>query len=284
MGGLRRADIAAWGVCKALRPTHNYQHGMESTRGPARRGLLPQPSGPAAEVWLGQCRGAAELSQEWLLWRHGAHVLGPHPPCLLPNPSTYQCVYQCFLALGTFAMHVTGQIIELPRMHACLCCWRCLGVAAVWAGEPQVPSNITHTYTFFSYYPHIVSLGCPERLVVRAVLKLNRDIACPRLVTRAITSPQATNISLVTRCELVLPPGDEVEASVKSTEVNCKPCNDCASCPAKAGQWYSDTFSFSFGGCKSVLSSNTYEPVVPAIIMNNAASILLTKFEVQPDS
>ncbi|KAL6753220.1 hypothetical protein V8C86DRAFT_2732337, partial [Haematococcus lacustris] len=153
----------------------------------------------------------------------------------------------------------------------------------VWAGEPQVPSNIIHTYTFFSYYPHIVSLGCPERLVVRAVLKLNRDIACPRLVTRAITSPQATNISLVTRCELVLPPGDEVEASVKSTEVNCKPCNDCASCPAKAGQWYSDTFSFSFGGCKSVLSSNTYEPVVPAIIMNNAASILLTKFEVQPD-
>ncbi|KAL6754397.1 hypothetical protein V8C86DRAFT_2703028 [Haematococcus lacustris] len=158
------------------------------------------------------------------------------------------------------------------------------GGGSVFRYGYEPPCTIYHSSTFHSFYPNIVSLGCVGRVVVRTVMKLEDAYACPRLVNMTLTSPLVSTISPITRCELELPPGDEAEASLRSKEVNCKPCLNCQSCPAEAGKWYSDTIRFVTGGCVSVLNRGVYEPVTPSFVMNNKAHITLTKFEVQSDN
>ncbi|KAL6756572.1 hypothetical protein V8C86DRAFT_2645264 [Haematococcus lacustris] len=160
----------------------------------------------------------------------------------------------------------------------------CAFCGTIWAGQPQpLPRALVQDTSYLQYYPQIISLGCPERVVVRTVFKVLSAAACSRLLTDQL-GPLATTTSFITRCELELPPGNEVEASVKSREVNCKPCTTCADCALNEGQWYSDTFRTNFGGCKAVLNSaSKYEPAIAAVLMNPGAKVLLTKFEVQED-
>ncbi|GFH10479.1 uncharacterized protein HaLaN_05799, partial [Haematococcus lacustris] len=93
------------------------------------------------------------------------------------------------------------------------------GGGSVFRYGREPPCTIYHSSTFHSFYPNIVSLGCVGRVVVRIVLKVENAYPCPRLVNMTLTSPLVSNISPITRCELELPPGDELEASVRSKEV-----------------------------------------------------------------
>ena len=116
-------------------------------------------------------------------------------------------------------------------------------------------------------------------------------------------APLISNLSPVTRCEITVPPFTsskekiedsdvdvaEVQAVLKGTggngaqETNCKPCS-CTKCENnKIGTWYSDTRTFSFGGCNALLKYNDkeYHAALPGFILQPGANYLLAKFEVQ---
>mgnify|MGYP001807282531 CR=1 FL=1 len=145
--------------------------------------------------------------------------------------------------------------------------------------------------------PGFVSLACrPGRLLVRAVFKM---LTAPigRQVGGILGAPLegSDNASSVRRCDLELPPHQkspsssdkrksetsksEIEAALRSKEVNCKPTSDFA--VMKIGQWYSDTVTFDYPGCKGVEQKGEYKPTMPYILRNPERGFLLAKFEVQ---
>jgi hypothetical protein len=106
------------------------------------------------------------------------------------------------------------------------------------------------------------------------------------LVTRNELGSLASNPTNITRCELQLPSykaddfKSEVDAALRSKEVNCKPKRDSAQ---KVGEWCSDTGYLTWGGCDALVNKKAaqYRPTVPYIINNPGPSFIVAKFEVQ---
>jgi hypothetical protein len=136
-------------------------------------------------------------------------------------------------------------------------------------------------------------------LVTRVVYKMLTEGYDGLILSNRHISPPAPGkpdlpssyVSPVRRCKLQLPPHDkraangatsksEVDAALRSKEVDCTYKDDFGK--LKAGQWYSDTFTFDFGGCSAVTKAKaTYDPVIPYVTHNSGPSFLLAKFEVQ---
>jgi hypothetical protein len=162
----------------------------------------------------------------------------------------------------------------------------------------------------------IVSLACrPGMLVTRVVYKmLTEGYDGVILGTGGIPSyaevkgkymeyEPSSYVSPVRRCKLQLPPHDkraakdatsksEVDAALRSKEVDCKHAYMFGK--LKAGQWYSDTATFDFGGCSTVTKAAEkgrnqhwanynadYDHAVPSVVHNPGVAFLLAKFEVQ---
>lgn len=158
------------------------------------------------------------------------------------------------------------------------------------------------------YYksPRFVSLACrPGKLLVRAVFKMLTVPSSGKV--GGILNPAGelgalgSNASPVRRCDLELPPHEkpsslsssekgkseksetaksEIDAALRSKEVNCKPMSDFVD--LKVGQWYSDIATFDYSGCEGVKQKGAkYTPTMPFITRNPGPGFLLAKFEVQ---
>jgi hypothetical protein len=169
--------------------------------------------------------------------------------------------------------------------------------------------------------PEVVSLMCdPGRLIVRVVWMVGKmpnsgDVGAVLALQGGLL---ASNPSSVRRCQLQLPqftnrPDSqdgkypyvnmsqtatpttvaEVEAALRSSEVNCRPVgtgqnSERGGFPPNswytAGtRWFSDTITFDFAGCEGVYKPGAdYQPTVPYLVSSKQGfKYLVAKFEVQ---
>lgn len=171
----------------------------------------------------------------------------------------------------------------------------------IWTGEVKTLPYVFEPFNGYasSRSPRFVSLACrPGKLLVRAVFKMltvqNDDVGVVLNLGWGSMNTLGSNESSVRRCDLELPPHEkaaspkdtrksdtstsEIEAALRSKEVNCK---RASAFPVKVGQWYSDTATFDYSGCKGVEQKGEYKPTMPYIVRNPGPGFLLAKFEVQ---
>jgi hypothetical protein len=141
------------------------------------------------------------------------------------------------------------------------------------------------------------------KLLVRAVYKMLTVPSSGKVgvIHNGQLGALGSNGSPVRRCDLELPSYEksssstssekgksetsetsksEIEAALRSKEVNCKPASDFLD--LKVGQWYSETATFDFSGCEGVqMKGAKYTPTMPYITHNPGPGFLLAKFEVQ---
>lgn len=160
----------------------------------------------------------------------------------------------------------------------------------MWSGWLK-QSELPYTFESFEGSYHCqpgeswVPLACrPGRLLVRVVFKLTElpksGLVGAVLNPGGVLGTLGSNPSDVTRCDLQLPShkaGDsksEVEAALRSKEVNCKTDYDALK--------DSDTVWFDFAGCDGVSKPGAkYSPTIPYITRNPGPGFIVAKFEVQ---
>jgi hypothetical protein len=163
--------------------------------------------------------------------------------------------------------------------------------------QPRGAGNVFRTYRH-------ISLACrPGKLLVRAVYKIltstdkwpvgRNDVLNMGLQDSGwgtLGSEPTENH----RCELELPNFEaspvkgetsksEIEAALRSKEVNCKLDNDVFG-NHSPGKWYSDTRYAEYGGCEGLFKPGVtkYIPTTAYIVSNQwRPGLLLAKFEVQ---
>eukprot|EP00798_Chlamydomonas_sp_ICE-L_P005943 gene5943-33519_t len=113
---------------------------------------------------------------------------------------------------------------------------QCPFCGTYWYGEPRPPTELTSHFSYYQVAGRIVSLACQGPVVVRAVLKLieqgsNRPPGASDFPEDCAEARLGEPGQSVTRCELLVPEGneqDEIERVTSSKEVNCKACHPCS--------------------------------------------------------
>ncbi|KIZ00532.1 hypothetical protein MNEG_7428 [Monoraphidium neglectum] len=169
----------------------------------------------------------------------------------------------------------------------------------MWAILPkpsELPKAINARDSYDQYWSSLVSLACKGDAVVRSVFKYTKfddtrrpassnNCAFASLDTEWADAKDIVKTTPIVRCELELPAGPEPEAvrATRAKEGRCWQCTACGGgggCPAKKGQWYSDSTVYKgLKGCDIDLSKG-YSPIRASIHVNPGTSFELAKFEI----